>query len=358
MNKLLFNKLGWNDFFEKQFSQTEFVSEFPARVISQQANIYTILSERGEYIAKITGKFRFLAKQIMDYPVVGDFVIAGQAENSESINIHKVLERKNYFSRKMPISGGRKLKNGVLDGGITEEQIIASNIDTVFIVCGLDENFNIPRIERYLTLVKHQNLQSVILLNKCDVCEKPEEYIHQVTNIANDIPVMAVSAITKKGLEQLSDYISVGKTVVFLGSSGVGKSTLLNSLFGEQIQLTNSISQFSGKGKHTTTHKQMFFHSSGCMIIDTPGMKELQLWANDEDLDFVYPDIVQIINCCKFSNCTHKNEIGCAVREALETGTLSKERYARYLNALKEIKRLDERKREYQVKLIKRGKSK
>lgn len=324
---------------------------FSARVISQQKDLYTILSEHGEFTGTVTGKFRYSTKQIKDYPVVGDFVIAEQIEsNNNDVRIHSIVSRKNVFSRKMPISGGRKLKNGHIDGGITEEQIVASNIDTVFILCGLDKNFNIARIERYLTLVQHQKLQAIILLNKIDVCDNPEAYLSKVQEVVNDTPILLISASANIGLEQLKPYMMKDRTIAFLGSSGVGKSTLLNSLLQQEIQLTSSTSNHSGKGKHTTTHKEMFFHSSGCAIIDTPGMKELQLWAETDDLKVVYDDIVSITSQCKFSNCSHNNEPGCALKLALLNGELSHERYNRYLFQLKELTRLDEKKRVYASK--------
>jgi ribosome biogenesis GTPase len=198
-------------------------------------------------------------------------------------------------------------------------------------------------------------LQGVILLNKVDLCENIEEPLSQVIKIAGETPVIKVSAAMKTGLEQLYDYMTKGKTVVFLGSSGVGKSTLLNSLANEEVQITSNTSEHSGKGRHTTTHRQMFFLPSGCMIIDTPGMREIQLWAEVDDLNFVYKDIVDIISQCKFSNCTHQNEPGCAVKAALENGTITQERYERYLMQQRELTRLGEKKKEYDRRLKKKG---
>lgn len=348
-------ELGWSSFFDGQLIDKKYKNYFPARVVSQHNDLYSIISPVGEYTAKVTGKFRFQVKQTMDYPVVGDFILAEHIEGSDNALIHRVMERKNSFSRKMPISGGRRLKNGMIDGGTTEEQVVAANIDTAFIMCGLDNNFNISRIERYLTLVRHKKLQGVILLNKVDLCENIEEPLSQVIKIAGETPVIKVSAAMKTGLEQLYDYMTKGKTVVFLGSSGVGKSTLLNSLANEEVQITSNTSEHSGKGRHTTTHRQMFFLPSGCMVIDTPGMREIQLWAEVDDLNFVYKDIVDIISQCKFSNCTHQNEPGCAVKAALENGTITQERYERYLMQQRELTRLGEKKKEYDRRLKKKG---
>ena len=357
-NKKLYS-LGWDAFFEQGLSTEDIEGGFTARIIAQKGEVYTLLSEgMVEHLAKVTGRFIYKVKQVKDYPVVGDFVIAGEGKGGRDIQIHKVLERKNSFSRKMPISGGRKLKNGVIDGGTTQEQVVATNIDTLFIICslGLDGDFNIPRLERYLTLAKHQSLNAVILLNKLDLCESIEEYIEQVHKVADNIPVLAISAITAAGIEQLSPYLSFGKTIAFIGSSGVGKSTLLNSLLEMEIQKTNQTSDHSGKGKHTTTHRQMFFHPSGCIIIDTPGMKEIQLWADEEDLELVFKDILEIMDECRFTNCSHNNEPGCALNEALETGALTEQRYTRYKKTLKKVRRLGERKKEYNQRQMKRGK--
>jgi ribosome biogenesis GTPase len=357
MDRKQLQAYGWNTFFEEQFKTNEFYNSFPARVIAQKGDIYTLLAEKGNYSSKVTGKFCYTVKQIKEYPVVGDFVVAGQANGSNEVVIHRVLKRKNYFSRKMPISGGRKLNNGVIDGGITEEQVIASNIDTVFVMCGLDGNFNISRLERYLTLARHQDLNVVVLLNKLDLCQNIEEYFVLLKGITKDIPVLAISATVKKGLKEIEKYILKGKTIAFIGSSGVGKSTLLNALLDRNVAATNITSDYSGKGKHTTTHRQIFFHQSGCMIIDTPGLKELQLWADEKDIDSVFQDIADIINRCKFTNCSHKNEPGCAVKLALESGALEEERYLRYLKALREVRCLEEKKKKYDQKMMKRDKS-
>lgn len=323
------SSLGWDSFFEDQDLIAKHSGCFPARIVSQQGDTYHMMSECGEHTAKITGKFRYHAKQVKDYPVVGDFVLAEEINSTHAL-IHAVLARKNFFARKMAISGGRKLRNGVIDGGITEEQVVASNIDTAFIVSGLDGDFNMGRIERYLTLVQHYQIPSVILLNKVDLCEEPERYLAQVKNGAHNIPVFSVSATGGIGIAPIMDHMSPGQTVVFVGSSGVGKSTLLNLLMERDAQTTRETSHYSGKGRHTTTHRQMFFHDSGCMIIDTPGLKELQLWADSDDVDELYEDVLTIMAQCKFSNCTHQNEPGCAVQAALASGVLPRTRLDRY----------------------------
>lgn len=349
--------MGWDSFFHEQIIAPQHHHYILAKVVSQQHNTYQLVSEQGDFTAVVTGKFRFHAQQLRDYPVVGDFVVAEQAEGSNRAMIHSVFRRKNYFSRKAPISGGRKLKNGVLEGGTTEEQVIASNIDTVFVMCGMDGNFSVSRIERYLTLAKQQGLETVILLNKMDLCDSIEECLSQVREIAAGSLVLPISAARQIGLDSVRSYMTEGKTIVFLGSSGVGKSTLLNTLLKEEVQSTAETSHYSGKGRHTSTHRELFFHPSGCMIVDTPGMKELQLWAEDEALDSVFTDIADLAAQCKFSNCTHTKEPDCALRSAIDRGVVSRERYERYLSQLKELNRLKEKKKAYTQRFGKKGKS-
>lgn len=345
MVKKSLQSLGWDSFFHEQWLPSVNHSYIPARVISQHNERYHVMSEHGDFTAKVTGRFRYAAHRLKDYPVVGDFVWI--EPNGDQARIHTVLHRKNSFSRKMPISGGRKMNNGMIEGGVTEEQVIASNLDTLFIMCGVDGNFNISRIERYLTLARHQKLEAVILLNKIDLAEQPDNYAAQVKEIAGGAAVLPISAAHRTGLDPLAAYMTPGKTIVFLGSSGVGKSTLLNTLLEQEVQTTRRTSHYSSKGKHTTTHRQMFFHPSGCMIVDTPGMKELQLWADDDDLDSVFAEVIDVLSQCKFSNCTHRSEPGCALQSALKSGALSQERYKRYTTQLKELQRLKDKKREY-----------
>lgn len=350
-----FKKIGWNESLQTQFQKLDIKGGFAARVIAQKGETYSLISKKGVHSGKVTGRFRYLSKEIKNYPVVGDFVIIKKVSESNEVLIQELLQRKNAFSRKIPISGGRKMKNGIIDGGVTQEQVIASNIDTLFIICGLDNNFNIPRLERYLILAKHNKLDVVILLNKLDLCEDIGSYTSRVEGIAKGVPVIPLSALTRDGVEQLSPYLKEGKTVSFIGSSGVGKSTLLNTLLETEVQFTQIISDHSGKGKHTTTHREMFFHPSGAMIIDTPGIKELQLWAEDEDLEHVYQDIVDLTNLCRFNNCTHNTEPGCAIKDALENGSLDERRYQNYRKSRRELSHLKERQRGYVNKMKKRG---
>jgi ribosome biogenesis GTPase len=281
-----------------------------------------------------------------DYPAVGDWVAIKIINNTEAI-IYALLPRKSYFARKLAISGGRKMKNGVLVGGNIEEQIIGSNIDIAFIVSGLDDNFNIGRIERYITLVLSSGATPVIILNKCDLCDNLPVYIEKINTFAKGIAVHSISVLNNINMNIFDEFLCCGKTLVFLGSSGVGKSTIINFLFGNEIQKTNTISASNGKGRHTTTSCQLLQHSSGCIVIDTPGIRELQLWADEDILSESFKDIHSLIKKCKYRDCNHDKEIGCAIKKAIEDGSLSIERFNNYKNQLKELKSLKDNKKSY-----------
>jgi ribosome biogenesis GTPase len=277
-------------------------------------------------------------------------------DNLDGILIKTILPRKSSFVRKLAISGGRKLKNGSISGGIIEEQVICSNIDTSFIVTGLDQNFDIHRIERYITLVYNNGSNPVLLLNKADVCTSVDGYIEQVEEIAQGIPVHALSAVKGTGMSVLHSYLQPGKTVAFLGSSGVGKSTITNWLLGEERQTTNQISNVTGKGRHTTVKTELINHPSGSMIIDTPGLRELQLWGSFDALNESYSDVYELSLRCKYRDCSHEQEPYCAVKEAVQDGSLSQERLESYRKQYTELSLLSQRKIDYDKSLSKKEK--
>jgi ribosome biogenesis GTPase / thiamine phosphate phosphatase len=344
-------KLGFDNFFKNNFDSYIAKDYVPARVISQQKNNYIVCTENRTVSAKLAGKFIFNANVKKDFPTVGDWTAIKLSENNTGAIIHAVLPRKTAFVRKLPISGGRKIKNGVIVGGSTEEQVIASNIDTVFIVSSLDGNFNLQRIERYITLAYNSGAVTVIILNKADCCDCVEDYAGKVKDIAFEIAIHPVSALKNLYMDVFNRYLLPGKTVVFLGSSGVGKSTITNYLMGEEKQKTNTVSSSNKKGRHTTTSSQLIFHSSGSMIIDTPGLRELQLWGEQGALEHNFDDIVSIIAQCKYRDCSHDKEPGCAVKAALEEGTISYERLESYLKQAEELQRLNSRIKETEAYL-------
>lgn len=343
--------LGWNAYFKKNFEPYLAKGFCVARVITQHKGNYVVCSEKGNFNGKLSGKFMYNADVKKDYPAVGDWVAIRNINDTDA-TIYAILPRKSYFARKLAISGGRKMKNGILVGGNIEEQIIGSNIDVAFIVSGLDDNFNIGRIERYITLVRTSGALPIILLNKCDLCNNVSDYIKKIDAIAKNIDVYSISVLSNINMNIFDKFLCCGQTIVFLGSSGVGKSSIINYIFGGEIQKTNAISSSSGKGRHTTTSAQLLQHSSGCTIIDTPGIKELQLWADEDILSESFQDVYSLAKECKYRDCKHDKEVGCAIKAAIESGNLSIERFNSYKSQLKELKTLKDTKKNYESNRI------
>ena len=348
--------LGWDNDFESYFMDFSNNGYIPARVVTQHKNNYFLFYENGNINAKLSGRICYTASKKNQLPVVGDWVAMKITDDEKQGIIYGVLPRKTSFVRKLPISGGRKIRNGVIIGGVTEEQVIASNVDIVFIVIGLDDNFNVQRIERFITLAHNSGARPVIIMNKSDCCNCLEDYIYKVQNVASGISIHAVSVIKNIGMDAFNQYLQPGKTIVFLGSSGVGKSTITNHLLGKEQQKTSETSSSTGKGRHTTTSSQLIVHESGSMIIDTPGIKELQLWCNEEALEESFDDVTSIIHSCKYRDCKHNTEPGCAVKQALADGILSPERLDSYNKLNLELQRLNGRLKESQQHLSKKDK--
>lgn len=259
-----------------------------------------------------------------EFPTVGDNVELEYNPLGDCLII-KTMERKTAFSRKDPDVG-------------MGEQIVAANFDYVFILMSLNYDFNLKRLERYLTVSWQSGGQPVIVLTKADIAEDTQEKLELVNQIALGVDVCVVSAVTGEGMEQLKNYLVPEKTTVFLGSSGVGKSTFTNYLLGKELMETGEIREDDSKGHHTTTHRQLFVMDNGARIIDTPGMRELGMWIVDDGMDFSFTDINDLIIQCRFSNCTHNGEPGCAVAQALKEGTLTEKRWKNYWKIQKESK--------------------
>ncbi len=321
---------GWDDHFEAVFAPWKDAGLRAARVSLEEKERYTVLTPLGEMTAEVTGRFRHEAAGPAAYPTVGDWVAVSIDEHGTGARIHAVLPRRSNFSRKEA-------------GLVTEEQVLAANVDTVFLVSGLDLNFNPARIERYVTAAWDSGASPVIVLNKADLCDDLEARITAVNEVAFGVPVHAVSAERESGLEELTAYLGKGKTVAFLGSSGVGKSTLINRLLGENRLKTNSVSDGDSRGRHTTTHRQLLLLPSGAMVIDTPGLRELQLWAGEASLARSFDDVEAWAKECRFRDCTHNGEPGCAVEEAVSDGSLSAQRLEHYRKLQKEIQYLESR---------------
>ena len=327
-------KLGWDSYFENNFSQYKEQGYSPLRILRENREKYIACDDTGDFSCEVTGKFRFGTDHKSQFPTVGDWVVVEKFPNEKKAVIHALLSRKSAFSRKVP-------------GSITEEQVIAANINTIFIVIGLDQNFRISRIERFLSVAWESGAVPVILLNKADLCSDVAARLLEVEEIVIGVDVFILSASQQRGLEQVSKYIMPGKTVAFIGSSGVGKSTIINALSASDRLEVNEVNRHGSRGRHTTTFRELIILPDGGMVVDTPGMRELQLWGDEEDgkegLKQVFDEIEKLAGNCRFRDCRHEREPGCAVREALENETLTQNRFQSYLKLKKEFAYLDRR---------------
>jgi ribosome biogenesis GTPase / thiamine phosphate phosphatase len=332
------NCLGWSDFFASSFEPLRQPGLTVGRIAIEHKNTYVVYSDRGELSAEVTGKLRYQATGTTDFPAVGDWVVIRVRESEGRATIQAILPRKSKFSRK--IVGGR-----------TEEQIVATNIDTVFLVSGLDGDFNPRRIERYLITAWDSGANPVIILNKADLCNSVEQCVAEVEAIALGVPIIVLSASTSQGLDGLKPYLQTGQTVALLGSSGVGKSTIVNQLIGTAVQTVQAVRKGDDRGKHTTTHRELILLPSGGLIVDTPGMRELQVWAGDEGLQETFADVEMLAQQCRFRNCQHEREPGCAVQQALNEETLDYQRFLNYQKLQKELNYLA-RKQDQRLNLL------
>ncbi len=295
----------------------------PARVIAQHKGKYRLATEAGEVWGEVAGKFHQSARR-SDFPTTGDFVAVHVAVGEGPDIIQSVLPRTTAFRRK---AAGPKV----------EEQVVAANVDTVFIVSGLDGELNGRRLERYLTIAWDSGSQPVVLLNKADACDDTAARAREIELVAAGVPVHVLSAQRGDGLEALSHYFAPGRTLAAIGSSGVGKSTLINRLLGQETQTTQPVRGADRRGRHTTTHRELFLLPGGALIIDTPGMREVQIWAIDEGLDATFADVDALAAACRFRDCRHDSEHGCAVRAAVGRGELPADRLASFHKLAREL---------------------
>ncbi|MBO1005320.1 ribosome small subunit-dependent GTPase A [Pseudogracilibacillus auburnensis] len=321
-------KLGWNQFFDSEFRLYEDEGYSVGRIALEHKRMYRVITEEGEILAEVSGRLRFHAEGRGDYPAVGDWVVMQVRADEGRGTIHHILPRMSKFSRKVA-------------GAEIEEQIVAANIDTIFLVMALNADFNSRRLERYLLTAWESGANPVIVLSKADLCDDIDEKVKEAESIALGVPIHVISAEQNTGLEKLSIYMGEGQTVALLGSSGVGKSTLVNAFLGTEKLKTSGIRQGDDKGRHTTTHRELIVLEQGGILIDTPGMRELQLWEADTGLSAGFSDVDQLGDQCKFRDCQHNGEPGCAIERALNEGTLDFARYESYLKLQKELAYLD-----------------
>lgn len=308
------------------------------RVTEVHKGMYMVICENGERRAHL--KSGIFYNYDVTFPAVGDFVVLNYNPSGEDLII-KVLDRFSLFSR--------------LDSFNRTQQVVASNFDYVLILTSLNKEFNLKRLDRYLVSAWESGGVPVIVLTKSDICDDISRYMDEINEIAFGVDIFPVSSYTMEGIEDLRKYLKEDSTIVLLGSSGVGKSSLVNALAGKNVMKVNEIREDDAKGKHTTTHRQMIFLESGLMIIDTPGMRELELWKADSGLNRAFEDIDDLSKLCRFKDCSHEKEPGCAVREALDTGELSYERWNNYQKLKKEA-RYAKSKEEIKIKLEEKAK--
>jgi ribosome biogenesis GTPase / thiamine phosphate phosphatase len=301
--------LGWDSYFEAQWQECKQVDAVPARVVSQQRGLWRLALDFAECWAAPSGKMRRETEKCGAWPAVGDWVAVEIAAGKGRAVIHRVLPRRSQFARKVA-------------GRAVEQQVIAANVDTALIVMALDGDFNLRRVERYLAQCWDSGARAVMVLNKADACDNIKEHVDKIERVALGTASFVVSAKTGQGLDALQSHLKPGQTIALLGSSGVGKSTLLNYWLGREAQRVREVREKDSRGRHTTTTRELFVLPRGAIVIDTPGLRELQLWDAEIGIAQAFADIEDLAAQCRFRNCEHTIEPGCAVQAALAAGQL------------------------------------
>jgi ribosome biogenesis GTPase len=336
---------GWDPVFAERFVPFAEQGLLPARVIIEYQNIYRVVTEDGELLATVAGRLRHRTPGRVEYPGVGDWVAIRLDPDSDRATIHGVLERKSRFVRKIA-------------GSVVAQQVVAANVDVVLLVTSLDADFNPRRLERYLILTHESGARPVIVLSKTDLSDDLEEHVRIARSVGGpDVPIHAVCAPRDEGYDALRGYLEPGRTVALLGSSGVGKSTIVNRLAGEELQRTQEVRAADGRGRHTTTHRQLLLLAGGGLLMDTPGMRELQLWDVDQGVEETFSDLEELGTACRFPDCEHDREPDCAVREAVTEGRLPTERLMSYHKLRRELQALSAR-QDHQNRLFQKRKVK
>ena len=342
MNVADLTTFGWSEFFADNFKSYAEQGFTAGRVALEHKNLFRVYTQYGEVFAEISGKLRHEATSRRDLPAVGDWVVIRARPEGGRAMIHAVLPRRTSFARK--IAGSR-----------TEEQIVGANVDTVFLLTSLNQEFSLRRIERYLLITWESGASPIIILSKSDLCDRVAESIDEMQTVARGVPIHAISVVTRNGLQDVAQYFQRGKTVALIGSSGVGKSTLINHLAGDDRLKVQTVRESDDRGRHTTTHRELVLLPAGGLVLDTPGMRELQLFDGDQSLELVFDDIEALAARCFFGDCRHQDEPRCAVREALVAGTIDAGRYQSYEKLQKEL-RYVARKRDKLSEILERKK--
>lgn len=321
--KLKLKDVGYSDFFKNNQRSTINNTLVPARIIAEHKELYVLRSETSELSAKITGKMMFTALSREDYPAVGDWVLIKTIDEKQAI-IHEILPRKTVLIRK--------------SAGISDIQVVASNIDIAFIIQSPDRDYNLNRFERYFSLAESCNIKPMIVLNKIDLISDSdlEIKLDELKTRFKDTGIYATSTFNGKGIAEFKTIIKPGLTYCFIGSSGVGKSSIINMLVGEALIKTGEISSYTHRGKHVTTHRELFILDNGGLLIDNPGMREIGVLDSATGIKNVFSEFYVLSKKCKFANCTHINEPNCAVLAAIESGNLDKSKYDNYIKLMKE----------------------
>ncbi|MGI9244480.1 MAG: ribosome small subunit-dependent GTPase A [Verrucomicrobiales bacterium] len=344
MLEVTLKSLGWTPALEETF-QREHAADglVPARISRNSKQIYHLLCEDGEFVARVSGHFRHRARLTSDYPAVGDWVAVRLRPDDGEAEIRALLPRRTIFSRQAVSAAGADSES--------REQILATNVDVALLVAALDgaRGFNLRRLERYLTLARKSGAQPVIILNKVDLCDDPAPAIAETEAIAAGAPVFAISAIGEDAVEPLRELVDEGTTLVLLGPSGIGKSTIINAIAGEEIMSTGEVRHSDRRGRHTTTWSELNIIERGGVLVDTPGLRDVQLWTDQIAIDETFAEIHELALKCRFRDCTHSNEPGCAVLEAVTTEQLDPRRLQSYFKQSREAAEAELR-REREVK--------
>ncbi len=334
---------GWDDHFESAWSSLPAAEGLiPGRVVLEQPRTLHLVTPIGDVVATTVGRMRHRARLRSDLPAVGDWVGFTPPSGTQThATVQVILPRRSKLSRKVP-------------GNKTDEQVVAANVDRVFLLMGLDGDFSPRRVERYVLMFREAGVDGVVLLNKLDLAPNAPEQIAAVEALAAPLPVVAISCKHSIGLEALERWLEPASTVALVGSSGVGKSTLINRLAGETRQATGDVRDRDDRGQHTTRHRELVRLRSGAILVDNPGIRELQPWVREESVEATFPDVVELAAHCRFSDCRHESEPGCAIRAAIARGDLTVERLGSFRALQAQVAQLSARQRENETKQAQR----